>query len=158
MKRFALIIAILIMAAGVLALSPLPVNAQTAPATATPQPQLTATVRTDGVKRLHVRAGPGTRYAIVDRLHHGEVYPAVGRDASNKWVQIALTGRPHRLGFRRLCRAQRADRSAAGSGGATTPCRASCAQHADARCCSPCLAAAGGQAGRARLRRNAPHL
>ena len=67
-------------------------NAQTAPAAATPQPQLTATVRTDGVKRLHVRAGPGTRYAIVDRLHNGEVYPAVGRDTSNKWVQIALTG------------------------------------------------------------------
>lgn len=65
------------------------------PPTAPPQP-VNATIRENN---LRVRAAPNTSAAILDRLNKGDTVQAVGRNASNDWLQILLPRDPNARGW-----------------------------------------------------------
>ncbi|MEZ4768448.1 MAG: SH3 domain-containing protein [Caldilineales bacterium] len=55
---------------------------------AVPTTQQTATVNTTG-GHLNVRSGPGTTYPVIARLADGQSVPALARNQTGDWVQIA---------------------------------------------------------------------
>lgn len=59
-------------------------------------PPVIATIRGDS---LRVRAAPNTNAAILDRLNRGDTVQAVGRNASNDWVQVLLPRDPNTRGW-----------------------------------------------------------
>lgn len=80
---------------------PLPTDAVTLPATATPgptsqpspTPEPLPSVRIIAAEgNLYIRRGPGTEYNQVGILKKGESAQVMGRDVLSKWVQVNIPG------------------------------------------------------------------